>query len=209
MIGINRVGELLIAIFLLQVLKIARRVIAVAIADMRARHVDLHANGSPAAIVLYVRAEIVADQVVTAVILLDLGERIAQIAQIEKGLSARVRGKSRERVARILALVGLMKYGRAGEHRSAGRGVRRGVAARRRGQQPARIDRINGDVGAIRGVRRGAQLRAIFLARLRDAAGEFDQRFPSGNSAQHVRKTFDGRELLVRIEYVEFGFVGV
>ncbi len=31
--------------------------------------------------------------------------------------------------------------------------------------------------------------------------------FLSGNSAQHVRKAFDGCELLVRIEHVEFGFI--
>ena len=68
--------------------------------------------------------------------------------------------------------------------------------------------RIDGDVGAIGGVGGGAQLRAIFFAGLRDASGEFDDRFPAGNYAEDVGEAFDGCELLVGVEDVEFGFVG-
>ena len=77
-----------------------------------------------------------------------------------------------------------------------------------RGHQAARVDGIDGDVGAIGGVGGGAQLRAVLFAGLRDAAGEFDHRFASGNHAEHVGQAFDGFELLVGIEDVEFGFVG-
>ena len=84
----------------------------------------------------------------------------------------------------------------------------RGIAARRRGEQSARIDRIDRNVGAICGVGGGAQLRAIFFAGLRDAAGEFDQRFSAGDSAENVGEAFDGCEFLVGIEDVEFGFIG-
>ena len=113
-----------------------------------------------------------------------------------------------ESVARILALIGLVVNGCAAEHRSSGRGVHGDVAAGRSGEHAARVDRVDGDVGAIGGVGDGAQLGAIFLARLRDPAREFNQRLSSGNSRQHIRETFDGRKLLVGVEHVEFGFIG-
>ena len=76
------------------------------------------------------------------------------------------------------------------------------------GEQTARVERINRDVRAIRGVGGGAKLRAIFFAGLRDASGEFDERFSAGDSAENVGEAFDGGEFLVGIEDVEFGFVG-
>ncbi len=206
--GIYRVGELLRAIFLFQMLKIARRVVAIAIAHMRARHVDLHMNRSPAAVALHFRAQIVANQIVPAVVLLDFRKRVAQIAQIKKRFSAGIRGKRGERVARIFALVRLMKYRGAREHRSSAGRVGGHVAARRRGQQTARIDRVNRYVGAIRRVGGGAQLRTVFFAGLRNPAGKFDHRLSSGNSTEHVGQSFHRRQLLVRIENVEFGFIG-
>ena len=57
-----------------------------------------------------------------------------------------------------------------------------GVASGSRRQQSARIDAVNGNIRAIRGIGGGNELRAVFLAGLRDAAGELNQRFLPGNS---------------------------
>ena len=165
-------------------------------------------NRAPAAIAFYVGAEIVADEVVAAIILLDFRERVAEISEVEEGFPAGVSRKSGERVAGIFALIGLVIDGRAGKHGISVGGIRGGVAAGRRREQTARIKRINRDVRAIRGVSGGAQLRAIFFAGLSDASGEFDERFSAGNSAEDVGEAFNCGEFLVGIEDVEFGFVG-
>src|ERR1700683_1731420 len=154
-----------IAIFLFQVLEIARRVIAPSVTDVRAWRADLHANRAPAPIAFHIGAQTGADQVVPGVVLLNLRERLAEIPQIKKGFPARVGGKSGKRVARIFALVGLVKHGSAGEHRSTSGGVRGGIPTRRGCKQSARVDRIDRNVSAICSIGSGSQLRGGFFAR--------------------------------------------
>ena len=79
-----------------------------------------------------------------------------------------------------------------------------GVAVSR----PRESTRVDGNVGAIRGVGGGDQFGAVFLAGLRDAAGELNDGFFAGNSIQNFAQRFDGGELAVGIEDVEFGVVG-
>ena len=50
-------------------------------------------------------------------------------------------------------------------------------------------------------------MRAVFLAGLRDSAGEFHHRFSSRDAAQHVCEALDGCQLLVRVEHVELGLI--
>ena len=80
----HRVGELLVARFFLKMLEIARGVIAVAVAYLHAGRIYLHADRVPAAVALHVRVQVVADQVVAAIVLLNFRERIAQVAEIEE-----------------------------------------------------------------------------------------------------------------------------
>ena len=131
-VGMNRVGELLVARFFFKMLEIARGVVAVAVADLHAGRIDLHAHRVPGAVVLHIRVEVVAHEIVAAIVLLNFRERVAQVAQIEEGAPAGVRRERGQRVARIFALVGLMEYGSAGEHGRAGGGVGGHVAARER-----------------------------------------------------------------------------
>ncbi len=79
-----------------------------------------------------------------------------------------------------------------------------GVAVSR----PRESTRVDGNIRAVRGVGRGDQLRAVFLAGLRDAAGELNHGFLSGNAFQHFAQGFDGGELPVGIEDIEFRVVG-
>src|SRR5579863_9450808 len=134
-------------------LEISRSVVSIAVANVRAGNLYLYPNSVPAAVALGVRGQIVADEIVAAIFLLNFGEGVAQVAQIEECAPAGICGKSCERIPRILSLICLMKYGSAAKH--GGAVGRRGgdVAPGRRGIHPASIDRIDGNVGAIRGVR--------------------------------------------------------
>ena len=82
-------------------LKIARRIVPIPIAHMRPGRVHLHMNRSPAAIPFYFSAQVVRDQVVPAILLLNLWKRIAQVAQIEERFSAQSRA-----LAEIFAAIG-------------------------------------------------------------------------------------------------------
>src|SRR6202041_3032641 len=121
----------------------ARRIVAIAITDVRAGYVDFHVDGSPAAVAFHIAAQTVADQVVSGIVLLNLRERLTQIPQIKERFSAGISGKSGERVSRIVALVGLMKNKRAGKQGSSGGRVRSCVASRRGRKQATRVDRID------------------------------------------------------------------
>ena len=76
------------------------------------------------------------------------------------------------------------------------------------GHQAARIHGVKRDVGADGGVDGGFDLRVVLDAGLRDAAGEVDQRLFLGQRRQHADGGFQAGQLAVRIEDVEFGFVG-
>ncbi len=82
------------------------------------------------------------------------------------------------------------------------------IAAGNLRHQAARIHGVDGHVGAVGGVGGGAQLRAIVLAGLRDAAGELDHRFFAGDFAQQVGHRFERGQLAVGVEDVELGIVG-
>ena len=72
-------------------LEISRSVVSVAVANVRAGNLDLHANGVPAAVAFDVRRQIVTHQIVPAIFLLNFREGIAQVAEIEKCAAASIR----------------------------------------------------------------------------------------------------------------------
>ena len=201
--------ELPLAVFRREDAEILWRVVAFARANVRAggKRIDFHVHAAPGAVIRRVRA-VIAHQVVAGRIVLHALKHFAEIADVEKRAPAGVSRKRRQRFARILARLALGNDGRAGEHRVAARRARAGVASRSGRQQPARIHGVDRNIRAIRGVGRGDQLRAIFLAGLRDAAGELNDGFLSGNSFEDFAEGLDGGELAVRIENVEFRVVG-
>src|SRR6202046_5943891 len=68
-VRIDRISQLLVAILFFQMLEIAWRSVAIAITDVRARHVDLHMDRPPAAVTFHIAPQTVADQVVPCVAL--------------------------------------------------------------------------------------------------------------------------------------------
>ena len=205
----ERFLELPLAVFRREDAEIFRGVVAFASANVHAggNRIDFHVHAPPRAVIRRVRA-VISHQVVSRRIVLHALKNLAEISHVKKGAPSGVSRKRRQRIARILARLALRNDGRAREHRVAARRARAGVAPRRRRQQPARIDAVNGNVRAIRGIGRGDELRAIFLAGLRDAAGELNDGFLAGNSFENFTQRLDGGELAVRIENIEFRVVG-
>ena len=206
---LERFLELPLAVFRREDAEILRRVVAFARANVHAggKRIDFHVHAPPGAVIRRVRA-VISHQIVSGRVVLHALKNLAEVSDVEKGAPAGVSRKRRQGIARILARLALGNDGCAGEHCVAAGRARAGVASRRRRQQPARIDAVDGNVGAVRGVGRGDELRAIFLAGLRDAAGELNDRFLAGNSFEDFAQRFDGGEFPVRIENVEFRVVG-
>ena len=167
---------------------------------------DLHFDAPVASIGGGVRA-VVAEDVVTGDILLRLHHAHRKIVVIQQRLAA---GIGSQRVQRFLLALELAL---PGAHRTAGvqalsaRRSLRGIAQRGGSHQAARIHRIEHHVVTDRRVDGGAQLRLVVDSGACHAAGEVDQRLFLRESAQHLHRRFQSRQLAIRVEDVELGVV--
>ena len=162
-----------------------RRVVTFAVPHAQAGGIHAHFHAPPAAIGLGIRA-VETQQVVAPCIGQHLLENFPEIARIEKRAATCIVRQRRQRLARILARLHLVEHRRAGEHGRARGRARVRVAAGNRRQQPAGVYCVKRDVGAVCRIGRGTKLRAVFLARLCDSAGEVNHRLFSRDVAQQV-----------------------
>ena len=199
--------QLRLAILVRKMLEILGCVVAFAEAHVHPGSFHLHFDVVPLPIAFDVRADVVAQQVVAAVVCFHTLERIAQITQIEERLPAGIRRKRGQRVARILPAIHLFEHRSAGERRIAVRRTGGGIAARNFRHQSARVHGIDGYVGAVGGIGGRAKLSAILFPGLGNPAGELDHRFFPRDRGEDVRQALHRGELFIGVEDVELGFI--
>lgn len=159
-------------------------------------------------LVLGVVGAVIAEQVVARSIVFDGLEDLAKVADVEVGFSAGIGSQSGESLARVLTGLHLAEDGGTRKHSGAAGAAGAGIAAGDLGHEAARVHGVEGDVGAVGGVGGGAELRAVFFAGLRDAAGELNDGLAARDVAEQVGESLEGGELAVGIEDVELGLVG-
>ena len=151
---------------------------------------------------------VIAEHIVAAEVLVGLLDAQGEVVRIQQGLAAGIVGEREQGFLLVVELGLLRGDGISGEHLRAARGCLAGVSAGNQRHQAAGIDGVERDVGANGGVDGGFELRVVLDARLGDAGGEVDERLFLGQGSQHADRGFQARQLAVRVEDVEFGFVG-
>ncbi len=173
-IGRQLVLNLLLAVGVIRMFKIAARVVARAVFKLDVRTIQSHLDVAEPAVFRMIRTGI-AQNVVRRSIFLHLRKNAAEIVRIEERLPAGVRRQRRKRFLRRGIAVQIIQHGCATIRRlSMQAGILRFASSGKR-LQPAHVERIDRDVGLYRSRRRCTQRGLIVHARLRNSIAEINQ----------------------------------